>query len=52
MRKRNKVSKRQKREQILTENHKETLVTHKENVISLQQFPNIIYESLLERWDG
>ena len=46
-RNRTKVSKRQKREQITTEAHKETLITHKENAILLQQLSGIIYKNLL-----
>ena len=46
-RNRTKVSKWQKWEQITTEAHKETLITHKENAILLQQLSGIIYENLL-----
>lgn len=46
-RKRTKVSKRQKREQIIAKTHEDTFVTHKENAITLQQLPSIIYENLL-----
>jgi len=46
-RERNGASKRQKREQIATENITKALITHKENTISFLQLPGIIYEELL-----
>ncbi|RIA85997.1 hypothetical protein C1645_878967 [Glomus cerebriforme] len=45
-RERNGASKRQIREKNITENITEVL-SHKENAISLQQLPGVIYESLL-----
>src|SRR5688572_3328533 len=45
---RNGASKLQKREQNTAENITKTLITHKENAISVQQLPGIIYEGLLE----